>query len=172
MGRLVDDLLALARLGRQPLVARQVSTRVVVEQVLHEVRQQHEGRAVTVALGDLPEVEGDPGLLKQVFVNLVDNAFKYTRLKADARVDIGSGDVAGERVFFVRDNGVGFDTQYAGKLFGVFQRLHRAEDFEGTGVGLAIVQRIIQRHGGRIWAEAAVDQGATFSFTIGVPGHG
>jgi light-regulated signal transduction histidine kinase (bacteriophytochrome) len=114
---------------------------------------------------------GDAGLLKQVFVNLVDNAFKYTRRRDEAHVDIGSREIAGERVFSVRDDGVGFDTQYASKLFGVFQRMHRAEDFEGSGVGLAIEQRIVQRHGGRIWAEAAVDRGATFHFTVGSPSH-
>jgi signal transduction histidine kinase len=169
MGHLVDDLLAFARLGRQPLVTRPISTRTMVKQVVREVRQQHEGRAVTVSLGDLPDLRGDPRLLKQVFINLVDNAFKYTRRKHEAHIDIASREVDGERVFSVRDDGVGFDTQYADKLFGVFQRMHRAEDFEGTGVGLAIVQRVIHRHGGRIWAEAAVDQGATFSFTIGSP---
>jgi PAS domain S-box-containing protein len=172
MGHLIDDLLAFARLSRQPLVAQRFSTNALVEQVLREVRKQHEGRSVTVTLGDLPELEGDPGLLKQVFVNLIDNAFKYTRLNPKAHVEIGSREIDAERVFSVRDDGVGFDTQYAGKLFGVFQRLHRAEDFEGTGVGLAIVQRIIQRHGGRVWADAMVDRGATFFFTIGGAGHG
>jgi len=171
MGHLVDDLLAFARLSRQPLVRRQVAMKSMVELVVREVRQQHEGRSVTVTLGDLPDLTGDAGLLKQVFVNLVDNAFKYTRRRDQAHVDIGSGEIAGERVFSVRDDGVGFDTQYASKLFGVFQRMHRAEDFEGTGVGLAIVQRIVQRHGGRIWAEAAVDRGATFHFTVGTPSH-
>jgi PAS domain S-box-containing protein len=171
MGHLVDDLLAFARLSRQPLVRRQVSMKSMVELVVREVRQQHEGRSVTVTVGDLPDLTGDSGLLKQVFVNLVDNAFKYTRRRDEAHIDIGSREIAGERVFSVRDDGVGFDTQYASKLFGVFQRMHRAEDFEGTGVGLAIVQRIVQRHGGRIWAEAAVDRGATFHFTVGTPSH-
>jgi PAS domain S-box-containing protein len=171
MGHLVDDLLAFARLSRQPLVRRQLSMKGMVELVVREVRQQHEGRSVTVTVGDLPDLTGDAGLLKQVFVNLVDNAFKYTRRRDQAHIDIGSREIAGEHVFSVRDDGVGFDTQYASKLFGVFQRMHRAEDFEGTGVGLAIVQRIVQRHGGRIWAEAAVDRGATFHFTVGTPSH-
>jgi PAS domain S-box-containing protein len=165
MGRLVDDLLAFSRLGRQPLGKQQVSTGNIVNQVLHNARQQALGRTVSVVIGNLPSISGDAALLKQVFTNLIDNAFKYTRLRDDAVVEIGSRKMDNELVFFVRDNGVGFDMQYASKLFDVFQRLHRAEDFEGTGVGLAIVQRIVQRHGGRVWAEAAVDRGATFSFT-------
>jgi light-regulated signal transduction histidine kinase (bacteriophytochrome) len=172
MGELVDDLLRFSRLGRQPLSKQQVPTETIIEQVLRDARQQAEGRCVSVSVGKLPPVCGDPALLKQVFVNLVGNAFKYTRRRADATVEIGTCDIGGENVFFVRDNGVGFDMKYAGQLFSVFQRLHRAEDFEGTGVGLAIVQRIIQRHGGRIWADAAVDKGATFYFTTEVPVHG
>jgi PAS domain S-box-containing protein len=167
MGHLVDDLLAFSRLGRTSLTKRKVLTGTVVEQVLRNVRQQTEGRSVSVSVGHLPPIWGDAALIKQVFVNLIGNAFKYTRLRADATVEIGSHDTDGERVYFVRDNGAGFDMQYADKLFGVFQRLHRADEFEGTGVGLAIVQRIIQRHGGRVWAEAAVNRGATFSFTTG-----
>jgi light-regulated signal transduction histidine kinase (bacteriophytochrome) len=169
MGHLVDDLLAFSRLGRTPLSKRQVPTGTMVEQVLRDVRQQTEGRSVSVCVGHLPPVWGDAALLKQVFMNLIDNAFKYTRLRNDAAVEIGSRNTDGEQVFFVRDNGAGFEMQYASKLFGVFERLHRAEDFEGTGVGLAIVQRIIQRHGGRVWAEAAIDKGATFFFTTEVP---
>jgi signal transduction histidine kinase len=171
MGHLVDDLLAFSRLGRKPLSKKQISTATIVEQVLHQVRGQAEGRCVKVSVGDLPPLCGDAALLKQVFVNLIDNAFKYTRLRDDATVEIGSRNTVGEQVFFVRDNGVGFDMQYIGKLFGVFQRLHRAEDFEGTGVGLAIVQRIINRHGGRIWAEAEVGRGAAFYFTMEAPRH-
>ncbi len=171
MGHLVDDLLAFARLNRAQIGKREVPTRSIVEQVVGEVRQQAEGRSVNVTVGDLPAVWGDAALLRQVFVNLIDNAFKYTRPRQDAAVEIGTCDIGGERVFFVRDNGVGFDMQYADKLFDVFQRLHRAEDFEGTGVGLAIAQRIVHRHGGRIWAEAAVNQGAAFYFTTEVPNH-
>jgi signal transduction histidine kinase len=172
MGRLVNDLLAFSRLSRKPLSKQHITTRAIVEQVLREVRQQAEGRCVDVSIGHLPQIWGDPALLKQVFMNLIDNAFKYTRMRANAVIEIGSREIVNEQVFFVRDNGAGFDMQYADKLFGVFQRLHRAEDFEGTGVGLAIVQRIVQRHGGRVWAEAAVGRGATFYFTTEVPNHG
>jgi PAS domain S-box-containing protein len=171
MGHLVDDLLAFARVNRTQISKREVPTRSLVDQVLRELQQRTDARRVAVSVGELPAVWGDPALLKQVFVNLIDNAFKYSSKRDDAAIEIGTRDIDGEQVFFVRDNGVGFDMQYADQLFGVFQRLHRAEDFEGTGVGLAIVQRIIQRHGGRIWAEAAVDQGATFYFTTGIPNH-
>ena len=171
MGLLVDDLLRFSRLGRQPLARQLVPTGAIVEQSLREAQQQAAGRSVKVSVGDLPPVWGDAALLKQVFMNLIDNAFKYTQLRDAAAVEIGSQKIAGEQVFLVRDNGVGFDMQYADKLFDVFQRLHRAEDFAGTGVGLAIVQRIVQRHGGRVWAEAAVDQGATFYFTTEGSSH-
>jgi len=171
MGRLIDDLLAFSRLGRKPLNRRSVPPAAIIEQVLCDARQQAPGRSVSVTVGEMPVLWGDPPLLKQVFVNLIENAFKYTRLRTEAVIEIGSRQIGGEHVFFVRDNGAGFDMEYADKLFGVFQRLHRAEDFEGTGVGLAIVQRIIQRHGGRVWAEAAVDRGATFYFTTESPHH-
>jgi signal transduction histidine kinase len=171
MGHLVDDLLAFARLSRQQLKKQRVPTSKIVENVLSDARQQAEGRSVSVSVGELPSLWGDPSLLKQVLVNLIDNAFKYTRMRVEAVIEVGSREIGGEQVVFVRDNGAGFDMRYADKLFGVFQRLHRAEDFEGTGVGLAIVQRIVHRHGGRVWAEAAVDQGATFYFTTGVPDH-
>jgi PAS domain S-box-containing protein len=166
MGHLVADLLRFSQLGRQPLSKQPVATEAIIAQILSDARYQTEGRSVNVSVGETPDLWGDPSLLKQVFANLIQNAFKYTRTRAQAVIEIGSSEIAGERVFFVRDNGAGFDMQYADKLFGVFQRLHRAEDFEGTGVGLAIVQRIIERHGGRVWAEAAVDKGATFYFTM------
>jgi PAS domain S-box-containing protein len=172
MGHLVDDLLRFSRLGRQPLVKQLVPTDTIVAQALRDAQQQLPGRSVDVIVGDLPPVWADAALLKQVFTNLIDNAFKYTQKRDDAVVEISSRKIGDEQVFVIRDNGVGFDMQYAGKLFDVFQRLHRAEDFAGTGVGLAIVQRIVQRHGGRIWAEAAVDHGATFYFsTEGSPSH-
>jgi PAS domain S-box-containing protein len=172
MGHLVDDLLRFSRLGRQPLAKQLVPTGTIVGQALRDARQQVPGRSVDVTVGDLPPVWGDAALLKQVFTNLIDNAFKYTRLRDDAVIEIGSRKIGDEQVFVVHDNGVGFDMQYADKMFNVFQRLHRAEDFAGTGVGLAIVQRIVQRHGGRVWAEGTVNHGATFYFTTeGSPSH-
>jgi signal transduction histidine kinase len=176
MGRLVDDLLAFSRLGRQALRTQAVDTRAMVDRALAQLAPMLEGRNVDLVVGELPQCQADPHLLEQVFVNLLSNAIKYTQKKASARIEIGATQrvpaatspegQGGGPTFFVRDNGAGFDMAYANKLFGVFQRLHRSTDYEGTGVGLAIVHRIIDRHGGRIWAEAAVDQGATFYFTL------
>jgi light-regulated signal transduction histidine kinase (bacteriophytochrome) len=166
MGRLVDDLLAFSRLGRQPLATQPVAPTALVREALAGLRLDQDGRCVDVALADLPPCRADPALLKQVFVNLLANALKFTAGRDVARIAVGWCEQDGEPVYFVRDNGVGFDMRYAHKLFGVFQRLHRAEDHAGTGVGLAIVQRIIHRHGGRIWAEAETDRGATFFFTL------
>jgi PAS domain S-box-containing protein len=168
MGQLMDDLLTFSRLGRQPLRKQTVTPADLVRQALEDLRSEYEGRHVDIRVGDLPPCQGDPALLKQVFVNLIGNAVKYSRKRDPAVIEIGSqeSDRPGEHIYFVKDNGVGFDMQHVGKLFNVFQRLHRAEDYEGTGVGLAIVQRIIQRHGGRVWAEAEVDKGATFFFTL------
>jgi light-regulated signal transduction histidine kinase (bacteriophytochrome) len=169
MGQLVDGQLTFSRLSRQPITAREVRPRELVDRCLDELREERAGRDVDVTIGPLPECRGDPILLKQVWVNLLSNALKYTRGKGPARIEVGAQvDVATPAVntYFVRDNGVGFDMRFADKLFGVFQRLHRAEEYEGTGVGLAIVQRIVQRHGGRIWAEAQEGVGATFYFTL------
>jgi PAS domain S-box-containing protein len=167
MGRLIDDLLSFSRLARKPLQLRAVDTKALVDECLAELEPVHQGGA-EITIGVIPPCEADPALLRQVFVNLLSNAFKYSRHRDRPRVEIDcrSGD-AGENVYFIRDNGAGFDMQYAGKLFGVFQRLHRQDEFEGTGVGLAIVHRIVTRHHGRVWAEAAPDRGATFSFTLG-----
>ena len=166
MGKLIDDLLAFSRLGRKPLTRHLVVPGGMVGQVVAEERMRAGARAVSVRVGEMPSVEADAALLRQVFVNLVSNAFKYSRMREAATVEIGCRETADEKVFFIRDNGAGFDMKYSQKLFGIFQRLHHSEDFEGTGVGLAIVQRIIVRHGGRIWAEAAPDQGAAFYFTL------
>jgi PAS domain S-box-containing protein len=167
MGELIDGLLTFSRLSRQPLEKEVVSPLVLVSRALEELRAEQAGRSVEFSVGDLPACQADPALLKHAFVNLLSNALKFTRPREAAVIEVGCQERNGERVYFVRDNGVGFDMRYADKLFGVFQRLHRAEDYEGAGVGLALVQRIIHRHGGRIWAEAEVDQGATFYFTVG-----
>ncbi len=164
MGRLIDALLAFSRLSRRP-VAR---ARVDVAALAHEcVAEQRGASPAEVVIGALPAAAADPQLLRQVLANLVGNAFKYSARAPAPRIEIGALEQDGETVYFVRDNGVGFDMQHAGKLFGVFQRLHGTEEFEGTGVGLAIAQRIVVRHGGRIWAHAAPGAGATFFFTLG-----
>ena len=165
MGMLIDDLLAFSRLSRQPVSKQEVDTASLVANVLEELKPQHDGREVDIRIGDLPPYQGDAALLKQVWINLLSNAIKYSRDRKPAIIEIGCKRENEENVYFVRDNGAGFDMKYAHKLFGVFQRLHRSEEFEGTGVGLAIVQRIINRHGGRIWADAAQGKGATFFFT-------
>lgn len=166
MGALIDDLLTFSRLSRESLKKHTIGTAHLVKSALEGLDSLRKDREVDIQMGDLPPCHGDPALLKQVWVNLLSNALKYTRKRDHAVIEIGSLEENGYTVYFIRDNGTGFDMRYADKLFGVFQRLHRAEEFEGTGVGLAIVQRIIHRHGGRIWAEATVDQGATFFFTL------
>jgi len=167
MGLLVDDLLNLARVGRHELSLQVAGLNTVIEEVVRELKQDCEGRQVEWKTGGLPFVECDPGLMKQVFQNLLSNALKFTRPRSPAVIEVGQKTEDGQTVLFVRDNGVGFSMKYSDKLFGVFQRLHRPEDFEGTGVGLATVQRIVQKHGGRVWAEAELDKGATFNFTLG-----
>jgi PAS domain S-box-containing protein len=166
MGALIDDLLTFSRLSRAPLKIQEVNTDVLVRGVLEDLRSEREGRKIELHVGELPDCMGDPALLKQVWINLLSNAFKYTQKRKIARVEIGIEPGPEGEVYYVRDNGTGFDMRYSGKLFGVFQRLHRSEDFEGTGVGLAIVQRIILRHGGRVWAYSEPDRGATFYFTL------
>ena len=166
MGQLIDDLLTFSRLSRQPLKKESVEPTSLTRRVLSDLSAEQDGRQVEITVADLPTCQADPGLLKQVFVNLLSNALKYTRKCQVAHIEVGFKSYDGAIVYFVKDNGAGFDMRYVDKLFGVFQRLHRAEDYEGTGVGLAMVQRIIHRHGGRIWAEAEVDRGATFYFTL------
>jgi light-regulated signal transduction histidine kinase (bacteriophytochrome) len=171
MGRLVDDLLNLAQLGRLDVRSRSTSLDAIVNDVLSELRADWGDRIIQWTIGRLPTVECDPGLMKIVFTNLLSNAIKYTRPREVAIIGVGCTPSHGRDTVFVRDNGVGFSMKYADKLFGVFQRLHRADQFEGSGVGLATVQRIIHKHGGEIWAEAEPDQGATFSFTLARPGN-
>ncbi|MDM9582278.1 AAA family ATPase [Nostoc sp. GT001] len=166
MGELIDDLLNLSRLDRKEMSRQPVLFNEIIQQVLSDLASDLQGRQIEFAIADLPICQADPSLLKQVWINLLSNAIKYTRYKSPAYIQVGYEVMDGERVYFIRDNGAGFDMQYADNLFGVFQRLHREQDFAGTGIGLAIVQRIIQRHGGRIWAEAAIDRGATFYFTL------
>jgi signal transduction histidine kinase len=183
MGELIDDLLAFSRLGRQDLRKQIVAPTALVRQAFEELQPEQEGRQVEFNVSDLPSCRADPVLLRQVFVNLVSNALKYSRPRTVARIEVGAARLSdlnrdvetwaspegvdpSSPVYYVRDNGVGFDMQYANKLFGVFHRLHRAEEFEGTGVGLAIVKRIIHKHGGQVWAEAEPQRGAVFYFTV------
>jgi len=167
MGRLVDDLLALARLGQQSPRARVTELTPIVLDVIAGLGPDTVDREVEWRVGELPTTVCDPGLMRIVFTNLASNALKYTRQRSRATVEIGCTSHDGKPALFVRDNGVGFNMKYADKLFGVFQRLHRSDEFEGTGVGLATVQRIVHKHGGEIWADAAPDAGATFYFTLG-----
>ncbi len=166
MSHLIDKLLDFSRLGRKPLNRQQVELEPLLHAVIDALAPETAGRQIEWLLADLPFVNADPLLLQQVYANLLGNALKYTARCAIARIEVGSLDQDGGRVYYVRDNGAGFDMQYADRLFGVFQRLHSETEFKGTGIGLAIVRRIIERHGGRVWAEAKVDQGATFYFTL------
>jgi PAS domain S-box-containing protein len=166
MGDLINGLLNFSRLGRQSLQKTTVNPKNLIERVMQDLLTENQNRQIEWKLGDLPVCQADSILLKQVFANLLQNALKFTRQREVAQIEIGSQQVEGDTVYFVKDNGVGFDMRYAHKLFGVFQRMHRAEDFEGVGVGLATVQRIVHRHGGRIWAESELDRGATFYFTL------
>ena len=166
MGNLIDDLLLFSRTAKTELRIGRVRLDSLVQEVIRELQPDMEGREIAWTIGPLHEAVGDAALLRQVWANLIGNAVKYTRTRARAEIEIGVASEGEEQIFFVRDNGAGFDSQYAGKLFGVFQRLHRADEFEGTGIGLANVRRIVHRHGGRTWAEGAVDQGAVFYFSL------
>jgi PAS domain S-box-containing protein len=166
MGKLIDDLLGFSRMSRAKMSNRRVGLAKLVPEAIGQLKRDAGGREIEWVVGNLPEVVADPNLLRQVLLNLIGNAIKYTRTRTKARIEIGSTSSEDEIIFFIRDNGVGFDMRYADKLFGVFQRLHRASEFEGTGVGLANVRRIIHRHGGRTWAEGEVDRGATFYFSL------
>jgi PAS domain S-box-containing protein len=182
MGRLIDDLLSFSRMGRQAMSFQPVDLGTLVREVISELAPDAAGRTIDWRIGDLPAVRGDGAMLRMVLTNLIANALKFTRPRQSAQIEVGSlPGQASEAVIFVRDNGVGLDMAYADNLFGVFQRLHRAEEFEGTGIGLATVRRIVARHGGRTWAEGNVNQGATFYFSLphtphclgkGMPNHG
>jgi light-regulated signal transduction histidine kinase (bacteriophytochrome) len=167
MGNLIDDLLAFSRIGRAEAHKAPVSLEQLVREALTEVQQETEGRKIVWSVGALPVWYGDRSMLRLALVNLIANAVKFTRTRAQAEIEIGCTDQKQNQVVvFVRDNGVGFDMKYVNKLFGVFQRLHPHEAFEGTGIGLATVQRIAHRHGGTAWAEGRLDQGATFYFSL------
>ena len=166
MGDLIDDLLVFSRMGRAALRQTRVKLEPMVKEIIASLRHEIEHRKIVWTNSHLPEVWGDPALLRQALLNLVANAVKYTRTREVAEIEIGSSESADEVVIFVRDNGVGFEMEYAHKLFGVFQRLHRSDEFEGTGIGLANVRRIVHRHGGRTWADSKLDSGATFSFSL------
>jgi light-regulated signal transduction histidine kinase (bacteriophytochrome) len=168
MTAIIEDLLNLSRLGRKQLKIQPANLHEIVALVLADLKAEIHGRQIDWKVGNLPVVDCDRGLMKQVFINLLGNSVKYTRPRDLAVIEIGQTTIDEEEVIFVRDNGAGFDMKDADKLFGAFQRLHRPEDFEGTGVGLATVRRIVQRHGGRIWAEAELDKGAAFYFTLGL----
>ena len=165
MGRLIDDLLALSRVGRAALKPSPVDMRRMATQLFAELATPADRARIDFRVGDLPDADADPALMRLVWQNLIGNAIKFTSRRERADIEVGAARVGRDVVYSVRDNGAGFDMQYAGKLFGVFQRLHSVRDFEGTGVGLAIVQRIVHRHGGRIWAEGRPGEGATFFFT-------
>ncbi len=169
LGQLVDDLLNLSRVGKKPVSRQPVALKKLVDEAVVEIKPEAGNRQIGWEIGELPPAECDPRFIKQVFLNLLSNAVKYTRPQEHARIEIGQLKVDGETAIYVRDNGVGFDMRYSDKLFGAFQRLHRAEEFEGTGEGLATVARIIRKHGGRVWAEAEVNKGATFFFTLEPP---
>jgi two-component system, sensor histidine kinase and response regulator len=166
MDQLAQDLVRFSRVSRQPLVITSVDVQSLFLEALERLRAVGSGREIAIRVGELPPARGDQSLLALAVTNLLSNALKFTSRSEHPRVEIGSCQENGANVYFVRDNGAGFELQYAGRLFGMFQRFHSEKLFEGTGAGLAIARCIIQRHGGRIWADAAVGQGATFRFTL------
>jgi light-regulated signal transduction histidine kinase (bacteriophytochrome) len=169
MGQLIDDMLQFSRTGRLELNFVEVDMEHLVREVVEELKPTFAGSKLQLEIGSVPPVRGDRAMLHQVFVNLLSNAIKFSQHKEMPKVQVGGSVEGDEAVYYVKDNGAGFDMQYAGKLFGVFQRLHSMEEFEGTGIGLAIVKRIVTRHGGRVWAEGKVNEGATIYFAL--PGN-
>jgi PAS domain S-box-containing protein len=172
MDQLINDLLALSRLKRQDFKVSNIDIEDLVKGIFDELKAINKGRKLKLIINKPPRGTGDTSMIRQVFINLLSNAIKFTRKRASALIEIGGTVTGSETIYFVKDNGVGFDMTDAEKLFGVFQRLHSADEYEGTGIGLAIVQRIIARHGGRVWAEGKLDKGATFYFTLPTPSQG
>ena len=170
LSQLIDDLLNLARLSRQEMARRPIDLSEAAAAVLNTLAEAQPARAVAVAIEPAMIADGDPGLMRAALENLIGNAWKYTAKVAPARIEIGTTVEQGTTVYRIRDNGAGFDMKYAHKLFAPFQRLHHGNEFEGTGIGLATVRKIIERHGGRIWIDSAVNAGTTVSFTLGEPG--
>ncbi len=166
MGQLIDDILLLSRAGRQEMNLIELDMNALADAVYREFNSQTQGRDINFQVEDLPKVYGDRSLIFQVFINLIGNSIKFTRNKNPAEILVGASEEKDKYIFYVKDNGAGFDMKYLNKLFGLFQRLHSPEEFEGTGVGLSIVQRIIKRHGGDVWGEGAVDEGATIFFSL------
>jgi two-component system sensor kinase len=166
MGTLIDDLLAFSRLGRQEIKKLPIDMGILATKVYQEIKQASPDRNIEFIMGVLPNVDGDTDMIRQVWVNLFTNAVKFTGKKEKAKIEVGSTSAGDMVTYYMKDNGAGFDMQYVGKLFGVFQRLHSVEEFDGNGIGLSNVKRIIERHGGKVWAEGKVDEGATFYFTL------
>jgi light-regulated signal transduction histidine kinase (bacteriophytochrome) len=167
MGTLIDDLLAFSRLGRKPVNKQKVDVELLFWEVYNTLTENISKEKIHITVGKLPEALADPALLNQVFINLLSNALKFSQYREVIEIEVGSKLRDGETLFYIKDNGAGFEMKHASKLFGVFQRLHSYDQFDGTGVGLAIVQRIIEKHGGSVWAESKTDKGATFYFTLG-----
>jgi light-regulated signal transduction histidine kinase (bacteriophytochrome) len=166
MGQLIDDILLLSRAGRQEMRISQVDVESLVKNIFDELKPSIEDRDVQLEIKSLPPAYSDRTLINQVFTNLISNSIKFTGIREKAIVEVGAKEGKNENVYYVKDNGAGFDMKYVNKLFGLFQRLHSADEFEGTGVGLSIVQRIVRRHGGRVWGEGKIDEGATIYFTL------
>jgi light-regulated signal transduction histidine kinase (bacteriophytochrome) len=166
MGKLIDDLLAFSRLGRSEIRRKSMDMNHHVKQIVEEFNPINGNRSINIKIEKLPKTICDPNLIRQVWINLISNALKYSSLNEESVIEIGSESTENATIYFIKDNGIGFDMNYSHKLFGVFQRLHNRKEFEGTGVGLAIVQQIVQRHGGNVWAEGAIGQGAIFYFSL------
>jgi len=166
MGYLIDDLLAFSRMGKREIVKTKVDTMKLVEEIINEMSLQNNDKNINWKIGSLHSVNADINTIRQVWINLISNAIKYSAKKDQQQIEIGSATRNGQIVFYVKDNGVGFDESYKHKLFKVFQRLHDAEEFEGTGVGLALVEKIVSKHGGKVWAEGKLNEGACFYFSL------